>query len=673
VIEYAHDNLYRNTQEVWKTGGSTVRTLSFTYDAAGQLTQASDPAATLAYAYDDLGRTTSETQTIAGLTPQLGFTSTYDANSNRLSLASTIGGTADFKNTYTYDHLDRLTRLVQEDVAGGNVLADKRVDFQYNALGQYTQIDRYQSVGTTAYVGTTVFAYDGMNRLIEMDHKQGSTLLAGYDYTYDAASRITSINSLLDGLTTYAYDSTDQLTAADHAAPRPDEAYSYDLNGNRTMSGYVVQANNRTTSDGTYSYEYDDEGNRTRRTNTADGSYEEYEWDHRNRLSKITFKDSSGNVLKTVQRSYDAFDRWIRRVVDPDGPGPAAAVDTFFAHEGSSINPVLQFAGPAAANLDRRYLWSNHVDEILADEDVNSLTQAGNVLWLHTNHLGTATDLADFDEAAGMTAIANHRVYNGFGSLTSESHATVDLLFGFTGRLSDDTTGLQNNWHRWYDAAIGQWYSEDPIGFGGGDVNLKQYVQNDPVNRTDPTGLRDGHHWVPQSVIDAMLAAGELTSDAATFLRGATLDPSAYDHAKDPWNTISHDDYIDSVRALFAAYRNQFYRGRPVDGAGAKQFLNFIREGCDIGLTMDRTLARHWHRVRLWVAGFDKSIAIAKTLKKLTGWWWSKPTPQEIKAATQLIVNGETRLPVGKRVQELGVTRFARVLARWEETSWGCC
>lgn len=65
----------------------------------------------------------------------------------------------------------------------------------------------------------------------------------------------------------------------------------------------------------------------------------------------------------------------------------------------------------------------------------------------------------------------------------------MDLAFAYTGRLLDSATGLQNNLNRWYDASIGRWLSEDPIGFSAGDVNLYRYVGNGPVNGTDPSGL----------------------------------------------------------------------------------------------------------------------------------------------------------------------------------------
>jgi hypothetical protein len=43
---------------------------------------------------------------------------------------------------------------------------------------------------------------------------------------------------------------------------------------------------------------------------------------------------------------------------------------------------------------------------------------------------------------------------------------------------------------RWYDANLGRFISEDPIGFAGGDVNLFGYVWNNPQGYTDPSGLQ---------------------------------------------------------------------------------------------------------------------------------------------------------------------------------------
>jgi len=55
-----------------------------------------------------------------------------------------------------------------------------------------------------------------------------------------------------------------------------------------------------------------------------------------------------------------------------------------------------------------------------------------------------------------------------------------------------EPSGLYYMRARYYDPSVGRFISEDPLGFGGGDVNLFAYVQNDPVNRIDPLGLQAG-------------------------------------------------------------------------------------------------------------------------------------------------------------------------------------
>jgi len=59
----------------------------------------------------------------------------------------------------------------------------------------------------------------------------------------------------------------------------------------------------------------------------------------------------------------------------------------------------------------------------------------------------------------------------------------------FIGRPFDSDTQLQNSLHRWYDATVGRWISEDPIGFAAGDGNLYRYVGNRTTDRSDPLGL----------------------------------------------------------------------------------------------------------------------------------------------------------------------------------------
>jgi len=89
-------------------------------------------------------------------------------------------------------------------------------------------------------------------------------------------------------------------------------------------------------------------------------------------------------------------------------------------------------------------------------------------------------------------------IYTAFGRVAAVfdylgNVSTLDDLaatrFLFTGREFDAEIDLQYNRARYYDAAIGRWLSQDPIGFGAGDTNLYRYVDNGPTVATDPSGL----------------------------------------------------------------------------------------------------------------------------------------------------------------------------------------
>jgi RHS repeat-associated protein len=61
--------------------------------------------------------------------------------------------------------------------------------------------------------------------------------------------------------------------------------------------------------------------------------------------------------------------------------------------------------------------------------------------------------------------------------------------YTYTAREWDKETGLYYYRARYYDPMEGRFISKDPKSFAGGDANLYGYVQNDPINGTDPSGL----------------------------------------------------------------------------------------------------------------------------------------------------------------------------------------
>jgi RHS repeat-associated protein len=124
-----------------------------------------------------------------------------------------------------------------------------------------------------------------------------------------------------------------------------------------------------------------------------------------------------------------------------------------------------------------KYVFGLDIDEPL------SIDQSNNLYYYHGDGLGSVNDLTD---ASG--SVARTYRYDSFGRIISQT-GTLDQPFAFTGREYDAETGLYYYRARYYDPKAGRFTSKDPIGFGGGDVNLFRYVGNDPVDFKDPRGL----------------------------------------------------------------------------------------------------------------------------------------------------------------------------------------
>jgi YD repeat-containing protein len=213
--------------------------------------------------------------------------------------------------------------------------------------------------------------------------------------------------------------------------------------GNRTNTGYDTDPNNRLASDGVYDYEYDSEGNRTRRTRISDGTVTEYTWDHRNRLTKVTELDElGGNVTKEVDYQYDVNERLVGKILDPDGEGEEEATEEYYAYDQTPFSTrenasqmLFRFEGSEVSDLKSRYLWAPVVDLLLSEEKLTGPSTPGDIYWALGDNLNTVRDIARYNPATDTTTIVNHRVFDAFGNITDESNSAVDLVFAFTGRL----------------------------------------------------------------------------------------------------------------------------------------------------------------------------------------------------------------------------------------------
>ncbi|RBW45663.1 hypothetical protein DS901_02550 [Loktanella sp. D2R18] len=464
LIETAtYDGLSRRTQVV-----TPDNTLTYAYDARSNLTEAADNDSRVTFTYDLRNRLeTTTTDGTVGPQPAATISYTYDALDRRTSMSDSLGGTT----TYAYDFEDRLTDLT---APWGTIYS-----FGYDGEGRRT------SLTSTSGRDTSYSYTNGL--LSALSHAQSGVALTDLLYSYDVDGQLTAITDTLDPTKSLSinYDDLNRLVqvdqgipVADGGTPLPIEDYQYDEEGNRLASHlsslYSSNGHNQLTEDDSYSYAYDERGNRVSRTDKADGSVETYSYDSQNRL--IGYASDT----TTASYAYDALDRRIAKTVD--GQTTTWFRDTEDLGSSTATNGSLEFRG---GNLFRRWLFTTEVDEPIAFEQYsgNISPSSGAIVDLYADKHGSVTSATS---PATGAVLATYE-YDAYGNrLTS---TTLVQPYGFIGREHDAEIGTIQLRARDYEPSTGLFLQADVAGFAGRQANLYTYSSNDPVNLEDPSGL----------------------------------------------------------------------------------------------------------------------------------------------------------------------------------------
>ena len=315
----------------------------------------------------------------------------------------------------------------------------------------------------------TNYTYDAASQLLSLVHQLGATSINSFSYTYDkVGNRKTKVDN--NGTTDYTYDTLNRLVQATNPIPtNPLESFTYDDVGNRTDSNQNGASNfndaNQLEDDANFTYQYDNNGNLTQKTDTSLQSTV-YEYDAENKLIRVASLD------KTVNYKYDGLNRRIEKEVTE------TAVTTTTQYIDDNEDILLE--RDDSNNIVARYTHGLGIDEPLITE------RGGQSYFYHADGLGSITELTD-----SVGTLAQAYTYSSFGKIENELDPNFIQPYTFTAREFDPETGLHFYRARSYDTNTGRFLQEDPIGFRGGDLNLYVYVANDPVNFTDPAGLQN--------------------------------------------------------------------------------------------------------------------------------------------------------------------------------------
>jgi len=460
VTQYNYNRDETVSEISYANAAVTTPTLSYTYDPNySRVVSMKDGTGLTLYSYYSIART-----------PGLGAG----------KLASINGPLPDDTITYAYDELGRTVARGINGVPSSVFFdAANRVTSETNALGtfdyEYDGPSRRRSSVSYPNGLTSTFDYhDNLKdqRLRRIAHTQGLTPISEFSYGYDVpAYRITTWEQKSGTQDPIKYD------------------LSYDdENQLRSVSG--TQSGNVTE---TFAYTYDPSGNRL--TEEIDGTTNQASY---NALNQLTTKAGDPGAAATYE--WDAEQRLTAII--------SANERTEFAYDGLGHRVGIRQLVDDSEVSKRRFVWCNNeiCEERTPDGSVSKRFFAqgmkversaaiGNYFYTR-DHLGSIRELID------MSGTVRARYAYGFFGRQKRTTGDFDSEFGFANMCWSRESNLNLTQFRAYDPTIGRWLSRDPLKnteFEQG-YNLYIYAVNDPVNRTDPSGLSP--HPVPDPLED---------------------------------------------------------------------------------------------------------------------------------------------------------------------------
>lgn len=395
------------------------------------------------YTYDQAGRILTTIHQLNGSTPVTLVSNSYDAV-GRLTDNGRNGQPA-LKTSYTYNVRSWIKNITGSLFHQNLYYNDKRSNL--------TNFPRYNG------------------NISAMDWGVASDRERGYDFSYDALSRLTAASYLEENIrsnkfsTSYSYDTQGNMSTLRRRgnvgtstygtidsltlAYRGNQLASVEDKGTNPTLSMSLDFKDESHQDGEYSY--DENGNLTKDLNKGISNIE---YNILNLPRRVTFCGTSNPVNEYV---YSASDRKLSVI-----------------HK-SPIEKRTDYVG--------NMIYENgSLKRILVD---GGYIESGEYYFYLQDHLGNNRVVAKSD---GTVVQTNH--YYPYGMTFAESTFTDKQPYKYNGKELDTGNGLNlyDYEARQMDGALGRFTGVDAMAEKYYSISPYMYVGNNPVNRIDPNG-----------------------------------------------------------------------------------------------------------------------------------------------------------------------------------------
>lgn len=454
-MQYSYDKFDRTTKEQYNNV-----TYEYAYDASGQLAkQTSTAGEEYNYEYDSLGRLIRSNEYNDGEFEQR-TEHIYDT-SNRLTKQSWYNAGGVTTMSYAYSTTTGLLSSLNATVQNSSI----PVTYTYQGANQLRS-KAIGSVMTKAYnFGTSSGYRTALPNFVNYRDPDGN-LIYGDNCYYDSNGRLVKILDSGSSTTTraiYGYDQQGQLTSATVGGTRYE--YSYDTAGNIQSKKVGSTTTNYTYGNGAW-----------RDLLTAYGG------------GSITY--SGGNPTKYYDGSTFTWTQGRRLATAKVGSTNISYTYDMAGVRSSKTVGSTKYDFTTLSGLVIRQTGGGKTIDFVYDENNQPLAMKyNNTLYYYVlNAQGDVVRIVN----SSRSVVASY-TYDPWGKIISSSGTLADINpLRYRGYYYDSETGFYYLQSRYYDPEIGRFINADSYAStdatGLLSTNMFAYCENDPVNKSDPTG-----------------------------------------------------------------------------------------------------------------------------------------------------------------------------------------